>query len=57
MPGVYLFPATVWNDLNSLFVSHDYDKPGQKSEPEWGINFSKKNKEELEKYRIEKFIR
>lgn len=57
MPSVYLFPASVWNNLNDLFVSHDYGKPGQKSKPEWGINYSRKNMPLMDPYRIENYFK
>lgn len=56
LPNVYVIPATVWKTPNSLFVDRNYDKPGQKSKPEWGINVSKKNMALLEAYRAEKFF-
>ena len=57
MPTVYLIPSTVWKNPTSLFVDRKYDKPDQKSEPEWGINMSAKNMEELSKYEISKYIK
>ena len=56
LPEVYVFPATVWKTPNAVFVSRDYEKPGQKSKPEWGINFSKKNAEYLLRYSAERFF-
>jgi len=56
MPEMYVLPSTVWNKPNDLFVSRDYGKPGQKSKPEWGINYSEKNKHLLEKYKTEKVL-
>ena len=56
LPMVYLIPATVWNTPNALFVSRDYDKPGQSSKPEWGINYSEKNRDMLEPYRAIRFF-
>lgn len=41
MPSMYLIPSIVWNEANKIFVDHKYDKPGQKSKPEWGINIPK----------------
>ena len=52
----YLIPSTVWKNTNSIFVSRDYEKEGQTSKPEWGINFSKKNLPELEGYRFERIL-
>lgn len=56
LPDVFVFPATVWNSPNALFVDRPYDKPGQKSKPEYGISYSKKNAPLLEKYRAESFF-
>ena len=56
LPEVYLIPATVWSAPNGVFVSHDYDKPGQSSKPEWGINYSEKNRHLLEPYRAETYF-
>jgi hypothetical protein len=47
-PLIYLIPSVVWNETNELFVSRDYE--GKKSQPEWGINISIKNKPLLENY-------
>jgi hypothetical protein len=55
MPDVYLIPMTAWETKNGVFVERNYGK-GKKSKPEWGINYSKKNKHLLEPYRIEKFF-
>jgi hypothetical protein len=56
LPDVYLIPAKDWATPNSLLVSRDYNKEGQKSKPEWGINISTKNLKLLEQYRIEKTV-
>ena len=56
MPKVYIFDATVWNIPNEVFVDRKYDKSGQKSKPEWGINYSKRNVAILEHYSEEKFF-
>ena len=42
LPDCYVIPSQVWNHCNALFVERNYDKPGQKSAPEWGINLSKR---------------
>lgn len=57
MPEVYIVPITAWKTQNAVLVDREYDKPGQKSKPEWGINYSKKNKHLLEPYKIEHFFR
>ncbi len=56
LPDVYVIPATVWNNPNGVFVERNYDKPNQKSKPEWGISVTKANLQLLEPYRIEKFV-
>lgn len=53
---VYIFPSTVWNNPSPLFVDYSYDKPGQKSKPEYGINYNKKNALLLEPHRAEVFF-
>jgi len=55
-PVLYMVPSTVWSEPNNIFVSRDYDKEGQKSKPEWGINLSRKNLTALEPYRFEKTL-
>ena len=52
------FPIDYWfyGDSKALFVERNYDKPGQKSAPEWGINLSKKNLPLLETYREEQYF-
>jgi len=57
MPSVYFIPSTVWKTPTTLFADNNYDKEGQKSKPEWGINVSKKNMDELSKYEISKYIK
>ena len=57
LPNCYVIPSQTWNNPNALFVNRNYDKPGQKSAPEWGINLSKKNLTLLELYREEQYFR
>ena len=52
MPDVYIIPITAWKTPNAVLVDRNYEK----SKPEWGINYSKKNRDLLEQYRIEKFF-
>lgn len=47
-PLLYLIPTTVWRTPGPAFVSRDY--AGKQSEPEWGINVSKKKFPALEPY-------
>ena len=42
-PDLFLIPSRVWETPNGLFVSRDYGQEGQTSEPEWGLNLSRKN--------------
>lgn len=54
-PALYAIPAAAWNDTQkSVFVFHAYE--GKKSDPEYGINLSKKNLSQLETYKIENMI-
>ncbi len=57
LPDGYVIPSQVWNHCNALFVERNYEKPGQKSAPEWGINLSRKNLPLLELYREEQYFR
>ena len=50
LPDIFVIPATAWETPNAVFVDRKYDKPGQKSDPEWGINISKKNYTILSEY-------
>lgn len=56
MPKMYVLPINAWNTANPALVDRLYDKPGQKSLPEWGINYSKKNIELLSDYIADKFL-
>ena len=56
MPVVYFIPSTVWLNPNDLFKDRLYDKEGQKSKAEWGINISKKNLELLSEFDISKMV-
>ncbi|MFJ7887273.1 DUF4365 domain-containing protein [Lysinibacillus xylanilyticus] len=57
MPDVFIIPAQAWEFPNEVFVDRNYDKPGQTSKPEWGINISKKNYSILEIFKFEKTIK
>ncbi|WP_289600611.1 hypothetical protein [Allofournierella massiliensis] len=57
LPDCYVIPSQTWTIPNALFVERNYDKPGQKSAPEWGINLSKKNLPLLEPYKEERYFR
>ena len=51
-PSMYLIPAKEWKNENEIFKNREFE--GKKSEPEWGLNISKKNIPLLEDFRIEK---
>ena len=53
LPEVFVIPSVAWTMPNEVLVDRKYDKPGQKSKPEWGINLSKKNYNLLSSYRAE----
>lgn len=56
LPEVYIIPATAWNKPNAVLVDRNY-RVEQKSKPEWGINYSQKNKGMLEEYKADRFFR
>ena len=56
LPDVFVIPATAWLNPNAVLVDRKYDKPGQKSAPEWGINISKKNYDLLTEYKAENWL-
>lgn len=53
LPDVFVIPSTVWKEPNAVFVDRDYDKPNQKSAPEWCINISHKNYCMLDNYKAD----
>lgn len=55
-PESFLIPSTVWLKPNSVFVERNYDAPGQTSQPEWGINLSRKNLDSLNPYSLPKML-
>ena len=57
LPDVFTIPATAWETPNAVLVHRKYDKPGQKSEPEWGINISRKHYNLLETYRADMWLK
>lgn len=56
LPEVYIIPITEWKNPNAVLVDRNYDKPGQTTTPEWGINYSVKNVHLLDKYKSENFF-
>ena len=53
LPDVFIIPATAWSEPDAVLVNREYDKPGQTSDKEWGINISRKNYHLLDKYKID----
>ncbi|MFX4263147.1 hypothetical protein ACOBQJ_13245 [Pelotomaculum propionicicum] len=53
---LYLIPASEWGKDIYPFKGKDYNKPGQSSQPEWGISFSMKAKDAMEPYRFAKIV-
>lgn len=54
-PDMYMIPASAWNNKESkLLVYHAYE--GKKSAPEYGVNISAKNQQELEQYKLDKML-
>jgi hypothetical protein len=49
-PNLFLIPATQWQNPDSVFVDRNYD--GLKSDPEYGINLSKRSIEALRPFRF-----
>lgn len=56
-PDMFLIPSAVWEEPNEVFVDRNYDKPGQKSAPEYGINISLKNYDILDIFKFEEVIK
>lgn len=57
LPKVYIIPATAWKTPNAVLVNRNYNKEGQKTKPEWGINYSAKNAYLLDKYKSENYFK
>lgn len=57
LPDIFLIPAEAWKVPNEVFVDRKYDKPGQKSQPEYGINISSKNYDILDIFNFQEMIK
>ena len=57
LPDIFLIPSQAWEVPNDVFVDRKYDKPGQTSKPEYGINFSRRNYEILEIFNFEESVK
>ena len=55
LPDLFLIPASAWAQATPLLQYYPYDK-GQKSKPEYVVNFSKKNLPLLDEYAFDKII-
>lgn len=54
-PDMYMIPASAWNNKESkLLVYHAYE--GKKSAPEYGVNLSARNQQELDQYKLDKMF-
>lgn len=53
LPDIYVIPSLAWLNPTAILVDRNYDKEGQKSKPEWGINYSNKNKALLDSYKAD----
>jgi hypothetical protein len=49
-PRLYLIPGPVMREPSPLFKQRRFDRPGQKSKPEFGLNLSEKNLSLLQPY-------
>ncbi len=49
---IYILPATEWQNIDGPFKTKDYDKLGQVSKPEYGINFSRLTMEKINHLRL-----
>ncbi|GAA3653083.1 DUF4365 domain-containing protein [Asaccharospora irregularis] len=56
-PDIFLIPSAAWEVPNEVFVDRNYDKPGQTSKPEYGVNISNKNYDILEIFTFEESIK
>ena len=57
LPDIFIIPASAWKNPNAVLVDRKYDKPGRKSDPEWGINISRKNYSLLDFYKSENWFK
>ena len=55
--GLEVFSSEAWKVPNEVFVDRNYDKPGQTSNPEYGINISNRNYEILKSFEFEETIK
>lgn len=56
LPDVFVIPAKAWEKPNAVLVDRKYDKPGHKSDPEWGINISRKNYDLISEYSADNWL-
>ncbi len=54
-PQLYLIPSMAWKRPDALLVDHEY--VGKKSDPEWGLNISKKNMPLLERFAFHETVK
>lgn len=56
LPDIFLIPSQAWEVPNEIFIDRNYNKPGQKSIPEYGVNISKRNYSIREIFKFEDSI-
>jgi len=56
VPQLYIIPSAAWQMPNELLKDHKFDKEGQKSKPEWGVNLSIRNLPLLEHYAFDQVV-
>jgi hypothetical protein len=54
---IFLIPAAAWEKPTEVFVDRDYNKDGQTSQSEYGINISQKNYGALECFKFQDGIK
>ncbi|QSO48370.1 DUF4365 domain-containing protein [Alicyclobacillus mengziensis] len=57
LPDIFLIPSQAWEVSNEVFVDRNYDKPGQTSKPEYGINICQRKYEILEIFKFEESVK
>lgn len=53
-PKLFIIPSKEWGKPSKLLADREYE--GKKSEPEWGLNISKKNMALLAEYEFSKMV-
>jgi len=56
LPNAYIIPALAWQEPNEILVDRNYENTS-KSKPEFGIQFSQKNKNLFNEHTAEEFFK